>query len=710
MRQNKTIRRISLLFLIAMMLFPSRLFAAPLEEQQPLTKQNNIDVAEKEVDVNTVHDRRIIIEVVNNLDNLAFNPKKYGVTLVESYKILKNNEFIVVRVPESKDFYKKLREINQDPDVSIAEPVYIRTSSYVPADPYYSKQWYANRMDMSEAWEMTKGSSDVTIAVLDTGINKNHPDLKGRVLPGFDFVNNDSLPDDDHFHGTFIAGIIAANADRQGMTGLDFQSKILPVKVGNQKGTLSIEHIVEGIHYAMQQGADVINMSYSSTQPSLIEKKAIKAAYDAGIVLVAAAGNDNVITPQYPASYPGVISVSAIDQNDRKADFSNYGNYVDITAPGVNIFSTYYEGGYATAAGTSFSAPMVSALAGLIKAEHPSWKNYEIEWALEAGAESGEEWENVNGYGIVNGYKSLAVNLPDWTQDAPDTQADAKSINSSEKQKVDHPMDQDWYSFKVDSSSTVEINIHNHSTTLNLVGTVYDDNGKRYKMDQGHIGEGEQYQFQAEKGTYFLKVHDFYDHWSSQPYEIEITGTANAAKNQDVKSVFPDVDRYVEPIKLLHDRGIIRGFSNGTFKPEAKVTRLQAIQMILKEKGIDFENAVVQNPGYKDVDPDTYGYKAIAKASELGIVHGNLKGEFNPKDNLTRAQMAAIVVNAYDLTGSMEQDFSDVSKDYFAYDVINTLAANGITKGYEDNTFRPSLKVSREHFSVFLYNYIQQQK
>ena len=170
------------------------------------------------------------------------------------------------------------------------------------------------------------------------------------------------------------------------------------------------------------------------------------------------------------------------------------------------------------------------------------------------------------------------------------------------------------------------------------------------------------------------------------------------------KTSFPDVTLYQTQIEYLVDKGIIQGFPDGTFKPTNNVTRLQAVQMILNGLGVDVENYNAPDPGFDDVNPNSYGYEYIAAAVDIGFIKGKADNTFDASGNLTRAQLAVILVSAYDLEGTYDGGFSDVPEGHWAHEVIGTLAANGIVQGYPDNSYKPNEAVSRQHYSVFLYN------
>src|SRR5699024_8044277 len=280
-----------------------------------------ISKAQEAIDLEDINDRRIIMKLS---DINAFEASAFEVDIVEE-NILEKEKILIVRVPKHIDFTKKLDELRQSNLVLFAEPDYKVESSFVPSQTILNNQWYLQKINTLDAWDVYQGSKDTTIAVLDTGINSSHSDLKGRILSGYDFVNNDKNPLDDNGHGTHIAGIIAANTTKK-MTGLDLYANILPVKVIDHNGDGYVSDILKGIYYAIEQDVDVINMSYVNYAYSKIEEEALWEAHDNGIVVVAASGNEGWNKPAYPASYPPVISVSATNEFDHRARFSNYGD------------------------------------------------------------------------------------------------------------------------------------------------------------------------------------------------------------------------------------------------------------------------------------------------------------------------------------------------------------------------------------------------
>jgi len=263
---------------------------------------------------------------------------------------------------------EKIRQIRRDRNVLYAEPNFRgrfeQVLSPVPNDPGYSSQWWLPTVGDREIWALGRGAG-VVVAVIDTGVDLNHPDLVSNLLPnGYNFGDGNAIPLDIAGHGTRIAGIIAARQNNgAGVSGLAPDARILPLKinVGGQN-TFSSDRLASAIAYAVEQGASIINLSLTVDQQTQTVQDAIQSALDRGIIVVAAAGN-NGGPVEFPATMPGVFAVAASDQSSRLSGSSNWGPEILVAAPGSNILSTSLGGGIAAAipGGTSFAAPMVSA-------------------------------------------------------------------------------------------------------------------------------------------------------------------------------------------------------------------------------------------------------------------------------------------------------------------------------------------------------------
>jgi subtilisin family serine protease len=264
-----------------------------------------------------------------------------------------------------------------------------------------------------QAWDVSTGSAQVVVGILDTGIDPSQPDLRGKLVAGYDYVNNDQDPSDDNGHGTAVAGVVAASSDNGiGVAGYCWACRLMPVKVLGADGTGYASGLAQGIIWATDHGARVINASLGSPVNDLTLAAAAHYAWLHGVLVVAAAGNESSPLPDYPAVLPDVLSVSASDQNDRLYGFSNSG--ARVAAPGENS-TTGLGGTYVSFLGTSSAAPVVSGIAALAFSLMPSAVPGQVEQAIEASAVAIPRVAS----GRVDAYAALQILAPASTPAAP---------------------------------------------------------------------------------------------------------------------------------------------------------------------------------------------------------------------------------------------------------------------------------------------------
>ncbi|MBN2027265.1 MAG: peptidase S8, partial [Actinobacteria bacterium] len=332
----------------------------------------------------------------------------------------------LLKLPEIPDLPRFKEFLGSLPFASFVEDDHVVSASYSPDDPRYPEQWHLPSISAPQAWDITTGSSDVTVAVVDTGVDYTHQDLEGKCTAGYNYVDRNSDPMDDHGHGTHVAGIAAAAGNNStGVAGTDWKARIMPIKVLDAQGSGYDSDVAAGIRYAADHGAEVINMSLGGPDYSYTLSEAVNYAHNKGVVIVAASGNEST-SVSYPAACDHVIAVGALKSNDILADFSNQGSALDLTAPGVSILSTV-PGGYGKMTGTSMASPVVSGCASLVLAEHPGYSAGQVEQALKNGATDlgSPGFDTSYGYGKVNAYAAVSGAQPEPEPEPGDGDGDA---------------------------------------------------------------------------------------------------------------------------------------------------------------------------------------------------------------------------------------------------------------------------------------------
>lgn len=311
----------------------------------------------------------------------------------------------LVRFPSTKTVGTAMSYYKSKFDVAIAEPNHYKKYSLTTNDPLRTRQYSLARMRVNQAWDLNSGRPEVKIAVIDSGLDMDHPDFVGKVVDPFDYIDGDAnpYPDDGEAHGTHVGGISAAATNNGvGIAGVGYNCKLMPLRFDlTDAGSAAM------IMRAGDRGAKVANMSYGGPSLSTLERDAVTYSWNKGVVLVAAAGNDgssNIIDIGYPARFPEVIVVGASDQTDSRAPFSNFGPEVDVAAPGAAITSAVIND-YADLSGTSMASPNVAGVVGLMWSRAPAGTtNTKIRQVLESTCDFIGAW---NLKGRVNADKAL---------------------------------------------------------------------------------------------------------------------------------------------------------------------------------------------------------------------------------------------------------------------------------------------------------------
>ena len=390
--------------------------------------------------------------------------------------------YYVFRIPSDYTVSEMVFTLNGYEIVEKCEPNYFTNTQDVPSDRLFNRQWSLDNPDQSntdisilEAWGIESGSPDIIVAVIDMGFDMSHEDLQENIwknpgeipnngvdddangyvddIVGWDFVHQSSGLDDEDCdwrnedndptslkssHGNRVLGLIGATTDNGiGIAGIAANCQVMLIRAGfyNTQGyqVLSTSAIIKGIIYAVENGARIINISSGSPNYSGSYKSALEYAVDNGALVVCSAGNDGSDARCFPAAYdiPGLLSVGASNILDAKCSFSNYGNWVDVSAPGQHIMSTLLNDSYGQTQGTSFSAPIVAGIAALIFSQHPDWTPAQVQDQIMNTVDISESLSDANiTSGRVNAYRALAdVHDADDTSDREQTDTEEEAVN-----------------------------------------------------------------------------------------------------------------------------------------------------------------------------------------------------------------------------------------------------------------------------------------
>ena len=520
---------------------------------------------------------------------------------------------------EGRSVKTVIAELSADPAVAYAEPNYLFSlpdfeleggiTAVAPAsqgeitgvavtDPQTAGQYSLNRMRVRDAWRRSTGGSNL-IAVLDTGVQPTHPDLNGRVAKGYDFVNNDTNAADDNGHGTWVAGIIAANAnDGYGIAGISWTDRILPVKIMNGSGTGSTADLAAGIIWAADKGADVINMSVGGFPYSQAIQDAVNHAWSKGAVLIGAAGNNARNEIFYPASYENVVSVSATQPEDEFSRWSSYGPKVDVSAPGSSVLTTNCTAGacpnrdwgaHTYISGTSFATPNVSGVVALIRARYPSYTPAQVVSRLQGTVDDLGYAGRDDRYGLgrVNALRALGASVSPLalaTGDALEgnnSLASAATIRLGRTTEVSiYPAgDQDWFRVRVPSAGRIDVRVtgvvdtraypwNKSGIPVDPIVELYDRSGKLItRVDREWESGVELAQASVGKRTaVFVRVLNYYPNGNRISYKVTPTFADTVPPVATLAPAWgaAGVTQWVVPVATFNEA--VKGVSSATVR------------------------------------------------------------------------------------------------------------------------------------------------
>ncbi|WP_256252839.1 S8 family serine peptidase [Paenibacillus sp. UNC496MF] len=357
------------------------------------------------------------------------------------------------------------------PEIAYAQPVgAVRMLAAEPApnDPELPKQRYLAQIGAREAWTKVHDQTDLTIALIDTGVDLNHPDLKNNLVPGTNLVSPGKPPEDDNGHGTAVAGVIAGEGNNKaGITGILWHARIMPVKALDADGYGDEERLGEAITYAVDHGARILVLSVGLYRYSPYLKDVTAYAESKGALLVAASGNDGGTLEakakvKYPAAYPTVLAVAGATASGAPETRSNAGPEIDVAAP-WSVYTTAVGGGYKQEQGTSMAAPQAAAAAALVWALHPGYKPYQVRALLRQSAKDigSPGFDNLSGYGLLRIDKAVAAALRPDAYEPNDGRQTAKlfPLGKQIAAELGGGKDADWFRVEAPYDGTVAIRV-----------------------------------------------------------------------------------------------------------------------------------------------------------------------------------------------------------------------------------------------------------
>ncbi|MDP4171927.1 MAG: S8 family peptidase, partial [Bacillota bacterium] len=519
----------------------------------------NSPINQNERQQSALSEDELVINYTKPLSSAQY--RMAGGTLIKQFSDL---HFAVVKIGIKQklsyaiDNYRKFTNV-----LSVTPSAYYQPLAL--EDPKASEQYQNDLLHLSAAQALT-GKYPVTVAVIDQGIDMNHPDLKGRLLPGYNSVTpmNQGSPD---FHGTHVAGILAADKGNGiGGYGVNPKAKILPIDVFDRNSQGASDYsIAQGILYAVQKGAKIINMSLGSSMPSPLIEEAIKKALDKNVTVVAAAGNTGDDTPSYPAAYEGVISVGSVNQEKKLSDFSTFGPSIDVVAPGEGIYSTIYEyerkSSFRRMSGTSMATPMVAGTASLLLSKYPNLTPYQIEYILEHTAEDlGDKGFDVKyGNGLINPLNAMKFDVkkipsivkPAWTEEEQLASAEKVVLeeNNSFSGSITKPFAEKWYETEVKKGDNIQFVLDGASKFDYKLMLQLLSPDQKVHMDVNKVREGkkEGKLFEAPfSGTLLFGVKDVNDHYDDSSKSL----SKFTLTTQKMNTAPEDESTIINPVQL----------------------------------------------------------------------------------------------------------------------------------------------------------------
>lgn len=438
----------------------------------------------------------------------------------EGYDQPQSEDFLVLNT----DIERRIQLVQLNPDQEITEwykdwvqreeieylePSYPLKLSSQPNDFYYDKQAYLKQINAEEGWKIEKENKQISIAVLDTGVDLNHPDLRGNLVPGINLIDPLKVPMDDHGHGTQVSGVLGAiGNNNRGIAGILWSTNIMPVKVLDKEGEGSPFTTSQGIYQSIDKGATIVLLSLGGPVFSKTLQEAVEYAEDHGVLVIAATGNEGARV-NYPAALPSVLAVGAVDSQNRTVRYSNSGPEVSVVAPG-NVYTTRISGGYGSHSGTSMSAPQVAGLAALILKKYPNLKPSEVRNHIIYTSKDVHQqgWDVQTGHGRIDMAKALST-LPVaniYGSNNTISNAGVFPIETMLRSELRNASDVAWFKIDAPYRGKIKLNVKLDSSKTSGVDLTFFPDGQQDQSFLYNIKKEREFELTVPKGVSYIRL------------------------------------------------------------------------------------------------------------------------------------------------------------------------------------------------------------
>lgn len=487
-----------------------------VEQDQPVEQIQKEVLEEIPIDY-TTYDEWIIKWTENTAQPTSDDFTVLTVDAERNLMLIKLSEEVQV-----EEWYTKWSEKEE---IQYVEPNHTLKISFRPNDSDVSKQQYLTRIGAIEGWKTERENRELTIAILDTGIDLGHPDLKDNLVPGINLIERTKPPQDDNGHGTQIAGVLGAKGNNnQGIAGILWSAKMMPVKVLDKEGEGTPFRVSQGIYQSVEKGASIVLLSLGDPVFSQTLKDAVEKAEKEGVLVIAATGNEGARV-NYPAAFPTVFTVGAVDANDRTVSYSNSGPEVNVVASG-SVYTTRLHGGYGVHSGTSMAAPQVAGLAALIWKRYPNLTPSEVRHHIMYTSKDvhTKGWDPQTGHGRIDIGNALQTRPVADIYEPNDviSQAAPFPIETMVRAELRNKEDVDWFRIDAPYRGKIDLQVTLDMAKQNGVDLTFYPSGQGGQSYLYNVKKERDIELTVTKGTSYIRVKYHHNERRATPLKYDM--------------------------------------------------------------------------------------------------------------------------------------------------------------------------------------------